>query len=68
MVTAALLASRPGEFARVERAWRRDLVVSLNEVPARLVEDIFTSVAEVPGATALVEAWRPVAETWGARF
>jgi HEAT repeat protein len=68
MATAALLMFRPSEYSKVERAWRRDLVGSLHQIPARLVEDIFQCVADVPEANLLVDSWRPVAETWGARF
>lgn len=68
MATAALLMSRPSEYSKVERTWRNDLVGSLHQIPARLVEDIFQCVADVPEANSLVDGWRPVAETWGARL
>jgi hypothetical protein len=68
MATAGLLTSRPGDYGRVEAVWRSDLVGSLHEMPARLVEDLFTCVADVPEARSLIDAWRPVVATWGARI
>jgi hypothetical protein len=68
MATAALLTLRPSEYPKVERTWRSDLVSSRHQIPARLVEEIFQCVADGPEANSLVNGWRPVAETWGARF
>lgn len=68
MATAALLMSQPADYAKVEATWRRDLVEALPSMPARLVEDVFQCVAEIPEADQLVEAWRPIADSWGARF
>lgn len=68
MAIAALVKSTPQDYVRVQQTWRRDLVDSLHLAPARLIEDIFDCVAGVPEAGALVEAWRPVVASWGARI
>lgn len=68
MAIAALVKSTPGDYGGVQQTWRKDLVDSLQPAPARLIEDIFDCVAGVPEAAALVEAWRPVVASWGARI
>lgn len=68
MAIAALVKSTPGDFRGVQQTWRKDLVDSLHLAPARLIEDIFDCVASVSEAAALVEAWRPVVASWGARI
>ncbi len=69
MGLAAMVCADPLRYDGAEARLRAGLLESITGMlPARIVEDIFHTIGVVPAARDLIAAWRPVADSWGARI